>query len=682
LILKGLGLPNTDFGVVLTKKLFYYNILEHNWELVRINSALSVNERAAKGLPSCAAAGKIRLDQFGSHESDTMKKIPISAMGAIALSLTLATTLHAAGEPAGRIQWGYLSIGLFGGLAFFLYGMEKMSEGMKKTAGDQMRKILAALTRNRVIGLLVGAFVTMVIQSSSATTVMLVSFVQAGLMRFAQSLGVILGADIGTTVTAQLIAFKLTDYALLMCAIGFAMRMMGKSEKMRNWGEIILGFGILFFGMKLMSDAMKPLRSMPEFIEVLRELEHPLLGITVGTVFTALVQSSSAFTGLVIVLAQQGLIGLEAGIPMIFGANIGTCVTAGLASIGTSREAKRVALAHVIFKIAGVLLFIFWIPKFAHLIRSITALSGSGAARQIANAHTLFNVGLGVVFLPLTSLFAKLIEKVMPSKPAPAGIGEVAWHLDENKIVSPAIAIDLIRTEISSMAKFVGRMLRASIVPFMSDERLIFKEAEDADEADMLVREIPTYDEFHPELSLIEGIEMREKKVNFLQEKIKNYLISISKEGVTDSQSNEIYGMIAIVKDLESIGDLVHRNILPLMTKKRTLDQDFSEEGKEELLIYHGKACRQIQRLKEAFAEHDLEKANKIMAKERKYLDLELQYRIRHLERLKHARQESVKTHEVHVELLDLMKQVIVYCANIAKTSLMTSGQGSRMLIQ
>ncbi len=607
-----------------------------------------------------------------------MKKILFSTVGASTVCLMLAKALYAAGESTDDVQWGYLTIGLFGGLAFFLYGMEKMSEGMKKTAGDQMRKILAALTRNRVIGLMVGAFVTMVIQSSSATTVMLVSFVQAGLMNFAQSLGVILGADIGTTVTAQLIAFKLTDYALLMCAVGFAMRMMGKSEKVRNFGEIVLGFGILFFGMKLMSDAMKPLRSLPEFIEMLKGLENPLMGILVGTAFTALIQSSSAFTGLVIVLAQQGLIGLEAGIPMIFGANIGTCVTAGLASIGASREAKRVAMAHVVFKIAGVLLFIFWIPKFAETIRSITALSGSGTARQIANAHTLFNVGLGVIFLPLTSLFARAIEKLLPDTAPVMEIGEVTWHLDENKIVSPAMAIDLIRTEISLMAKIVGRMLRASIVPFMSDKRLIFKEARDADEADMLVREIPTRDEFYPELSLIEGIEMRERKVNFLQEKIKNYLISISRQEVTNDQSNEIYGMIAIVKDLESIGDLVHRNILPLMTKKKALELDFSEEGKEELLIYHGKACRQMQRLKEAFAERDPGKANKIMAKERKYLDLELQYRIRHLERLKHARQESVRTHEVHVELLDLMKQVIVYCANIAKTSLATAGQGGQ----
>ncbi|MGD9006444.1 MAG: Na/Pi cotransporter family protein [Desulfobacteraceae bacterium] len=601
-----------------------------------------------------------------------MKKIAQTALVVITLSILCTPSLFAAGPQVSDISWGYLVVGLFGGLAFFLYGMEKMSEGMKKSAGNQMRTILAALTRNRVIGLFVGAFVTMVIQSSSATTVLLVSFVQSGLMRFAQSLGVILGADIGTTVTAQLIAFKLTDVALLMAACGFAMRLFGKSEKVRDMGEVILGFGILFYGMKLMSDAMEPLRSFPEFIQLLRELENPMLGIFVGAIFTAVVQSSSAFTGLVIVLAQQGLIGLEAGIPMIFGANIGTCVTAALASIGASREAKRVALAHVLFKIAGVLMFAFWIPTFADIIRTITAGMGAGLARQIANAHTLFNVGLGLAFLPLTDLFARLVVKILPDAPKHEDIRQVKWHLDQQAIVSPATAIDLARKEISNMARLVGRMLRASIVPFMSDEKLISKEAETVDEASILVSEIPTQDEFYPELSLIEGIQMREDKINFLQAKIKEYLISISRLEISDAQSNEIYGMIGIIKDMESIGDLIHRNMLPLMQKKRALEVDFSEEGKEELLIYHGKACRQLQRLKEAFAERDLTKAGKIMAKERKYLDLELKYRVHHLDRMMHERTESVKTHEVHLELMDLMKQIIVYSSNIAKTYLVS----------
>ncbi len=564
-----------------------------------------------------------------------------------------ASGLCAGGENSGDISWRLLVIGLFGGLALFLYGMEKMSEGMKKSAGNRMRTILAALTRNRCIALLVGTFVTMVIQSSSATTVMLVSFVQANLMRFAQSIGVLLGAGIGTTITAQLIAFKLTDYALLMIAVGFACRMFGRTESAKGVGEVILGFGILFYGMKVMSQAMHPLRSYPVFIDFLKGLENPMLGILVGTLFTALIQSSSAFTGILIILAQQGLITLEAGIPMIFGANIGTCITAGFASIGTTREAKRVALAHMLFKVCGVMLFIFWIPTFAQLIRNMAQAMGFGAARQIANAHTIFNLGLSAVFIPFTNFIANLITRMLPDKKADKDLRIITWHLDESQITTPAVAIDLARTEIARMAKLLGRMQRAIIIPFLSDE--------------------PRRDEFFPQLSLLDGIEMREQKINFLQEKITNYLVQVAKQELTDAQSKEVYGMISVVKDMESLGDLIHRNMIPMIPKKQALETDFSLEGKEELLIYHEKVCGQIYLLQQAFAERDPEKAIAIMSKERKYLDLESQYRVRHLERIRLQKKESLETHTVHMELMDLMKQIVVYSSNIAQTFLSTS---------
>ena len=567
-----------------------------------------------------------------------------------------AQSLLAADQKPAAISWGFLIIGLLGGLALFLYGMDKMSEGMKKSAGNQMRAILAALTKNRVIALLVGAFVTMVIQSSSATTVMLVSFVQAGLMTFMQTLGVILGADIGTTVTAQLIAFKLTDYALLMIAIGFGLRMFSKSQNLKNIGEVILGFGILFFGMKLMSDTMRPLRSYPEFIDLLKGLENPILGLLVGAVFTALIQSSSAFTGILIVLAQQNLITLEAGIPMIFGANVGTCITAALSSIGTCREAKRVALAHILFKLAGVALFFFWIPQFADLIHFLAERFQSGTARQVANAHTIFNVGLGLLFLPCTPLFGNLILCILPDKSEDNDLKPATWHLDESKITTPAIAIDLARTEISRMAKLVGRMQRAIIVPFLSNEA--------------------RQDEFYPQLTLVEGIEMREQKVNFLQEKTTHYLLQLSKQALSDDQSREVFGLISVVKDMESLGDLIHRNMIPMIPKKQNLESDFSHEGKEELLIYHEKVCNQIYLLREALAERSPEKAHEIMASEKKYLDLESRYRIQHLERLRHERRESMETHSVHLELMDLMKQIIVYSSNIAKTFIDSCEQG------
>ena len=576
-------------------------------------------------------------------------------------------------EASGEIAWGFLIFGLFGGLALFLYGMEKMSEGMKKSAGSRMRSILAALTNNRIIGLVVGAFVTMVIQSSSATTVMLVSFVQAELMTFVQALGVILGADIGTTITAQLIAFKLTDYALMMIAVGFGMRMFGKSDGIVNAGEALLGFGILFFGMKLMSDAMKPLRTYTEFINMMKGLENPLFGLLIGTLFTALIQSSSAFTGIIIVLAQQGLITLEAGIPLVFGANIGTCITAGLASIGTSRKAKRVALAHVLFKIGGVVLFIFWIPAFADIIQTIAVTFGSDTARQIANAHTIFNVSMAFVFLPFTTLFAGLLMKILPPEERLEGVIPATWHLDESMIATPEFAIGLVRTEIARMAKILGRMLKAIIIPFMSDADLISREVKHKDEAKLLVQEIPTQDEIYPQLTLLEGIDMREEKIDFLDEKVVNYLIQVARQELSDEQASEVYGMISIANDMESIGDIIHRNMLPLIDKKRELGSDFSQEGKEELMIYHVKVCKQISRLMEAFAEHNLETARKIMKKESKYLDLETKYRLQHLERLHQACKESVETHEIHMELMDLLKQINVYTVNIAKTFLSSS---------
>ncbi len=556
------------------------------------------------------------------------------------------------------IHWGFLTMGLFGGLSLFLYGMGKMSEGMKKAAGDRMRHILAALTRNRVIGLGVGAFITMVIQSSSATTVMLVSFVQASLMSYAQAMGVIMGANIGTTVTAQLIAFKLTDYALLMITVGFGMTFFAKKDSYKHIGEALLGFGILFFGMKLMSDTMKPLRTYQPFIDLMKGLENPLYGILIGTIFTGLIQSSSAFTGIVIVLAQQGLLTLDAGIPLIFGANIGTCITAGLASIGTIRGAKRVAIAHVLFNIGGVVIFIWFIQYLADFVRWLSPVAeGVGPAklametpRQIANAHTIFNISVGLIFLPFTTVLAHYVYKILPDKEIEKGVIPAIWHLDDSQISHPAVAIGLAQTEMSRMIKILARMLNASIHHFVSSE--------------------PKQDEIYPQLSLVEGISMREDKIDFLDEKVTNYLMNVSRQELSDLQANEVFAMLSIVNDMESIGDIIDKNIIPLIDKKQLLDEDFSPEGKKELERFHIKVMKQTSRLSDAFGELDMKMAKKIMKKDIKYRDLEADFRYAHLERVQKEKTESVATHEVHMELMDLLKQVNVYLANIAKTIL------------
>jgi phosphate:Na+ symporter len=470
-----------------------------------------------------------------------------------------------------------------------------------------------------------------------------------------QSLGVILGADIGTTITAQLIASNLTDYALLMIAVGFSVRMFSKKDTRKHLGEVIMGFGILFFGMKLMSEAMEPLRTYAPFIDLLKGLENPLLGLLIGAVFTALIQSSSAFAGIIIVLAQQGLLTLDAGIPLILGSNLGTCITAGLASIGASREAKRVALAHTLFKVGGILLFVLWIPTFADIIRSISPTSNAigldklaaETPRQIANAHTLFNVSLAFIFLPFTILFSKLILIILPRRDAEVGVVPVIWHLDDSAISTPALAIGLAQTEISRMAKISKRMLNAIILPFISNEE--------------------KRDEIYPQLTLREGIDMREEKIDFLEEKVTEYLFRITREELSKSQASEVYAMMAIAKDMESIGDVVHRNLVPLINKKNVLKKDFTNEGKKEIIDYHISVMKQISRLENALTKMDFNKANKILTKEVKYQNIEFEYRMAHIKRVQNEKSKSILTHEIHMDLMDMLKQIHMYLRNMAK---------------
>ncbi len=554
--------------------------------------------------------------------------------------------------PVRKSTWVmFMIFGLAGGLGLFLFGMDMMSTSLQRSAGGRMRSILGTLTANRYLGAAVGAFVTMVIQSSSATTVMLVSFVQAQLMTFGQTLGVILGADIGTTITAQLIAFKLTDYALLMIAIGFGMKYMGRNQSWRNLGDVTLGFGLLFFGMAVMSRAMYPLRSYRPFLDLLGGLENPIFGIMVGTVFTALIQSSSAFTGIIIVLAQQGLLTLDAGIPLIFGANIGTCVTAALASLNASREAKRVALAHTLFKVVGVLLLVFWIPELANLVRSISpggAIASDDTTqlarfmpRQVANAHTIFNVGLALVFLPFTSLFGRLVQRLLPDVEEVAEARYRPQFLEPNMLQTPVLALNLAKVEILRMGEIVKDMATMAIRPFL--------------EADLKI-----LDELHE----------REVEIDDLDEQITAYLIDIGKQNISKEQIEEVYLMMHVTKLYEFIADIIDKELRPLAHKKAALGVDFSESGKAEMKAYHIKMLKQIARGLDAFRENSLETAKKITAKQAKYVALEGDFRHAHFERVSGAVPESLVTSEVHLSLMDNLRKMNSHSADIARAML------------
>jgi len=341
---------------------------------------------------------------------------------------------------------------------------------------------------------------------------------------------------------------------------------------------------------------------------------------------------------------------------LLLGANIGTCVTAGLASIGASREAKRVALAHVIFNTLGAIMFLFWIPYFADFVRWVSPVSNAEGIqklaaetpRQIANAHTFFNVSVAFIFLPFTALLSKIVLKILPVEESEKVIEAVTWHLDEKSLSTPAVAIDLSHAEVGRMAKILRRMLRAIIHPLFSNE-----DGEDS---------------VHKHLTIIDAIEMREEKVDFLQEKITGYLIKIGREELTEEQSKEVFNLISIVRDLEAIGDIIHHDMFPLIAKKRALELDFSKEGQEEITIYHSKIYKQLARLEIAFSEHKFKKAQKIVSKETKYADLEAEFKIKHLERLKDERKESIATHEIHMEIMDHLKQISVYTTEIARS--------------
>ncbi len=547
---------------------------------------------------------------------------------------------------SGSISWFLLMTSLFGGLGMFLYGMEMMSDGMKMTAGNKMRSILEKLTSNRFLAVTVGAFVTMVIQSSSATTVMLVSFVNSGLLSFAQGLGVILGSNIGSTITAQIVAFKVTDYALALIAVGALMSLFSKKESTKNIGFVILGFGLLFYGMKVMSDTMKPLRSNPTFNSILTSFENPFMGILAGAIFTALIQSSSATTGIVITLASGGSITLEAGIPLILGANVGTCITALLAGLNASREAKRVAIAHVLFNIAGVLLFIFWIPTFAEMM----ANTSDNIPRQIANAHTFFNIVATVVFIPFTSIIAQLIMKYFPDHVEERNIEKPAvLNLDENVFDNPAVAITNAQAEIRGVLGLLERVIGSLVLPFVSKE--INKDIENTEQ------------------DFDEGMQIRLDKIDFLNKAISGYLIKINNQDLNDNQSKEIFTLVSVINYMDHIkkGINVHFNRLYNMIDKNT--DLMNDTNQNELINFHEKMLKQVKRLGRFFEKYDRAKVEKIIKKSEKYKAIEEKYRIDNLKQLS-SNDNTELQNQFYIELMDLLKQISIYVDLIASSLL------------
>lgn len=543
----------------------------------------------------------------------------------------------------------FLLIGLVGGLAIFLYGLDIMSKGMQASAGNKMRSLIGKLTYNRFFALLSGIIITVMLQSSSAASVMLVGFVQAGLMSFIQSLGILLGAGIGTTITAQLIAMNIAEYSLLIIAMGFAVMILSRKTKINNIGKSILGCGLLFFGMMIMSEAMFPLRSYEGFINFLINLENPILGILIGFIFTALIQSSAAFIGIMITLASQGLISLEASIPLVLGTNLGTGMTAIIASLNSGREAKKVALAHTLFKGIGVLIFIFWIPEFADLLRFISGANSDASIinpeiltkqvpRQIANAHTVFSISLALLLLPFTNLIARFINWILPVIPEKTGEVFELKHINMQVTNSPAMAMSLAKKETERMSENVLEMLKMSIKPFL-----------------------------YRDFKVLEELQKKENKIDFLKENINKYLITVSSENSDEDRLHEAFQIMYVVKELEMIADIVNTNLRHQANKWLSSDSEFSDEGKDELQSLHLKAMKQISRSMDVFHNLNLEKALKVKHKLKKYTQLSDQYEKMHYSRLIQKYDKSLSSSEVHLELIGLYNAVIRHATNISR---------------
>lgn len=563
--------------------------------------------------------------------------------------LTLAANGLAATHPAitaeisrEGLPLAAMSMGLLGGLALFLFGMDLMAEGLKSLAGDKLKILLARLTKNRLAGVFTGAAVTAIIQSSSVTTVLTVGFVTAGILSLTQAVGIIFGANIGTTLTAQVIAFKVTEYALLMIALGFAAQLLGRRPKIRHSGSLLLGLGLIFLGMQIMGDSMQPLRSYEPFMELLTAMRNPLLGIVVAAIFTALVQSSSATTGIVIVMAGQGLISLEAGIALVLGANVGTCVTAVLASIGKTVEARQTSVVHILFNSAGVLLWVAFVPILADLVLSIspefTELEGKDrlaaeTPRQIANAHTIFNVVNTFLFLPFAGGFAYLAQILIrePARPETTLLAEARKQLESSLVEVPSVALEQTQQQLVAMGKFARNYLHFYHQAFLKRE---------AGKADQLVEKDDIIDQWD------------ELVVNFLEE--------ISHRPLNQKQAHLHSKLVNISNEIEHIGDVVERNLRPLLQQVSRETITFSEETQGELTEFKEQIDRLFQKALKSMESNQPLTSEELSKNHERLTQLEITFRERHSRRLEKEglQEEGLTRNLIYVDYMSYLRRI------------------------
>ncbi|MBR9690786.1 Na/Pi cotransporter family protein [Candidatus Woesearchaeota archaeon] len=526
-----------------------------------------------------------------------------------------------------------LLFSLVGGLGLLIYGIHLMGVGLQKYAGDRMREILSKVISNRFKGILVGAGVTGIIQSSSATSVMAVGFVSAGLMTLAQAIAVIFGANIGTTITGQLIAFKLTKYALPIIAIGAGMFFFAKADKKRDLGEAILGFGILFLGLNLMTGSTKFLANYPFVQEAFITFSHnPFLGVLVGFAMTLLIQSSSATIGILIALASTGLVDLSAAIPIIMGDNIGTCTTALLASITSNIHAKRTAMSHLMFNVFGTIIGLIMMPLYLIYI----PLTSSDLARQVANTHTAFNILNVIIFLPAIPLFVKVLEKLMPAKTHEQR-GPV--HLERKLLKTPSIAIKSATLEMLRMTGIVKEMIKLAMTDF-----------------------------FEGKITSKDKVLEMEDTVDELQNEISDYLISMTQQELDRKDSTRLPALLHIVNDLERIGDHAE-NLVELTERKINRDLPFSKHAMKEMRIMYDLVMAMIKDIEQTLRTDSLIAAKRAHRKEDLINELQRKYKNAHIVRLEKGKC-NIRSGVVFIDLIKNFEKIGDHLTNIADAKL------------
>ncbi len=516
-------------------------------------------------------------------------------------------------------------LALFGGTALLLYGIRLSGEALQRALGGRLRNLLMGLSKHRVYAVASGAAITAIIQSSAATTLMLIGFVSAGLMSFRQTLGVILGADIGTTLTVQLIAFRITDYSPLLVGLGFTASFAARRRVVKDLGQAVLGLGLMFLGLKLILDNVGPLRTSPLAVDLLAAVgQNPLVGVFVGAAFSALVTSSAATLGLALAFAHQGLLPLAGAVAIVLGANIGTCVTALTASVGATAEAKRVAVAHIAFKLLGAALVFPFIEPFTRAV----AATASEPARQIANAHTLFNIGISLAFLPFTPWAARAIEALVPDDQQ-ADNPFRTRYLDERSLDQPSLALGQATRESLRMADVVQAMLRDVPVVFASDHH-----------------------------ELLEDVERRDDQVDFLEREIKLFLARLGRDAMGPDLSRKEIGLISVIGNLENIGDIIDKNLMDLGRKKLYQGRRFSDAGWAEIQDFHGLVSKNLERAIAAFAANDRALAQEVLDQRPLMRQRERDLRESHLGRLRAGLAESIETSEIHLDILTNLKRI------------------------